>query len=111
MKKDSVPRVSGTRVALAAVLVSLVLCTVTAQALAGAGSQTSGNVETRTIVPGCQQLTCDLADWNGSHEVDVWDIYDFVADFAAGDPRTDLNCDGTIDSDDYFAFLDLHASC
>ena len=70
-----------------------------------------GSSSDSRMVPGCRALTCDLVDWDGDGICTIYDFYDFAADFAAGDPSTDLDCNGTIDSDDYFLFLDLFAAC
>ena len=69
------------------------------------GSSDSG------MVPGCRALTCALTDWDGDGVCTIYDFYEFAADWAIGDPSTDLSCDATIDSDDYFLFLDLFAAC
>lgn len=46
-----------------------------------------------------------IADWNGDGDLNFFDIQDFLADFAAMDPATDLAADGVFDFFDVQAFL------
>jgi hypothetical protein len=48
--------------------------------------------------------TC-LADWNGDGTVDFNDFLAFLNDYNAGNPRADLNGDGTVDFNDFLQFL------
>ncbi len=51
-------------------------------------------------------------DYNRDGETDFFDYLDFVADFAANDPRADFNADGVIDFFDYLDFVaDFASAC
>jgi hypothetical protein len=51
-------------------------------------------------------------DYNRDGETDLFDYLDFVADFAANDPRADFNADGVIDFFDYLDFVaDFASAC
>lgn len=50
-----------------------------------------------------------IADWNADGVVDPRDLADFLSDFTAKDPSTDLNGDTAIDSRDALIFLNAWA--
>ncbi|MBM4108497.1 MAG: hypothetical protein FJ255_06750 [Phycisphaerae bacterium] len=64
----------------------------------------------------CQRLArlipCQgcLADWNLDGTVDFNDFLAFLNDFNAALPRADLNADGTIDFNDFLVFLNLFSA-
>ncbi len=51
-----------------------------------------------------------IPDINGDGVVDADDFFAFLSLFASGDLRADINNDGVIDADDFFAFLTLFAA-
>ncbi len=52
---------------------------------------------------------CD-ADINDDGTLDADDFFAYLDLFAAGDPAADITGDGTVDADDFFAYLDLFAA-
>jgi hypothetical protein len=53
-----------------------------------------------------------LADWNGDGTVDFNDFLAFLNDYNAGASRADLNGDGVVDFNDFLAYLNLYnAGC
>ncbi|MBM4109616.1 MAG: hypothetical protein FJ255_12545 [Phycisphaerae bacterium] len=48
------------------------------------------------------------ADWNADGTVDFNDFLAFLNDYNAGAPRADLNGDGVVDFNDFLAFLNLY---
>ncbi|MCB9844995.1 MAG: S8 family serine peptidase [Phycisphaeraceae bacterium] len=47
------------------------------------------------------------ADWTLDGSLDAEDFFAYLESFGGADPRADLNTDGRVDADDFFAFLDL----
>jgi len=60
---------------------------------------------------GSSGLTCAEADWDGNGEIDTRDIIDFLNDWNAEAPETNLNNDQTIDAIDFYVFLKLWKTC
>ncbi len=54
----------------------------------------------------CEDVGCP-ADIDGSGTLDADDFFAFLDLFAAGDPRADITGNGVIDANDFFAYLDL----
>jgi hypothetical protein len=72
----------------------------------GFGAAVGIRVEGTPTVPPCR------ADFNGSGEATVQDIFDFLAAYFGNDPRADINSSGEISVQDIFDFLALYfAGC
>ncbi|MCB9845072.1 MAG: hypothetical protein H6811_03680 [Phycisphaeraceae bacterium] len=71
----------------------------------GSGSIVEAGVDdVRVLIRGCQYAP---ADFTRDGSVDGDDFFAFLDLFASGDPLGDLNGDGVHDATDFFAFLDL----
>ncbi|MCC5786480.1 MAG: VCBS repeat-containing protein [Phycisphaerales bacterium] len=68
----------------------------------------SGADNTPVFENGCVDIC--IADINGDGVVDADDFFAFLALFAAGDLQADINGDGVIDADDFFEYLALFAA-
>jgi hypothetical protein len=58
--------------------------------------------------PGTGSGACSRADWNEDGTVDFNDFLAFLNDFNAEDPCADLNQDGTVDFNDFLEFLNIY---
>lgn len=67
---------------------------------------TSANPPTMSIT---YEVRCP-GDWNGDNTTAVGDILDYLADWAANDPRADVSCDGVIAVGDILDFLSAWSS-
>lgn len=72
---------------------------------------TTGHIryETNQVLLDIVDAPC-IADINGDGVVDADDFFAFLSLFASGDPLADINGDGVIDADDFFAYLTLFAA-
>jgi hypothetical protein len=82
--------------------------------VAGGSIAASGLARYRgcAVCPGQGPGACSRADWNEDGTIDFNDFLAFLNDFNAEDPCADLNADGTVDFNDFLVFLNLYnAGC
>ena len=73
----------------------------------GDGSVVEAAVDAVSIsIIECEDAGCP-ADIDGNGTLDADDFFAFLDLFAAGDPRADITGNGIIDANDFFAYLDL----
>jgi len=73
----------------------------------GANAGYAGN-GTRCNPPGIWNAPCCFADYNHSGAVTVQDIFDFLANYFAGNPNTNINGAGGLTVQDIFDFLEQY---